>query len=167
MTAIYGLYTSPDDAQRAFDNLRAAGIPEKEIVVMSSEPLEEYAFASRDRATVMPWMAVLGAVIGLTAAYLLTSLTQKAWAINTGGMPIVSTYTNLIILFELTMLGAVFATVITLMKTARLPRRLPKFYDPEISQGKILIGVATSDASTNTAVDRALRSVPPVVVRTI
>jgi hypothetical protein len=167
MTAIYGLYTSPDDAQRAFDNLLAAGIAEKEIVVMSSEPLEEYAFASRDRATVMPWMAVLGAVIGLTGAYLLTSLTQKAWAINTGGMPIVSTYTNLIILFELTMLGAVFATVITLMKTARLPRRLPKFYDPEISQGKILIGVATLDTTRNTAVDRALRSGPPVVVKTI
>jgi hypothetical protein len=167
MTAIYGLYTSPDAAQRAFDNLLACGIPEKEIVVMSSEPLEEYAFASGDRATVMPWMAALGAVIGLAGAYLLTSLTQKAWAINTGGMPIVSTYTNLIILFELTLLGAVFATVITLLKTARLPRRLPKFYDPEISQGKILIGVATSDTSRNTDIDRALRSGPPVVVKTI
>jgi hypothetical protein len=167
MSAIYGLYISPDDAQRAFDNLLAAGIPEKEIVVMSSEPLEEYSFASRDRATVMPWMAVLGAVAGLTGAYLLTSLTQKAWAINTGGMPIVSTYTNLIIMFELTMLGAVFATVITLMKTARLPGRLPKFYDPEISQGKILVGVTNPDASTSSPVETALRAGAPVVVKTV
>jgi hypothetical protein len=167
MTAIYGLYASPEAAQHAFDNLLASGIPEKEIVVMSSEPLEEYDFASRDRATVMPWLAVLGAVTGLTGAYLLTSLTQKAWAINTGGMPIVSTYTNLIILFELTMLGAVFATVITLLRTARLPGRLPKFYDPEISQGKILIGVAAPDASRIAAVETALRSSAPVVVKTV
>lgn len=167
MTAIYGLYASPDAAQRAFDNLRACGIPEKEIVVMSSEPLEEYGFASRGRATVMPWIAVLGAVTGLTGAYLLTSLTQKAWAIDTGGMPIVSTYTNLIIMFELTMLGAVFATVITLMRTARLPGRLPKFYDPEISQGKILVGVSNPDASRSTAVETALRSSAPVVVKTV
>lgn len=167
MTAIYGLYNSPDAAQIAYDNLVTSGIRESEIVVMSSEPLEEYRFASRDRATVMTWIAVLGAVTGLIGAYLLTSLTQKAWAIDTGGMPIVSTYTNIIILFELTMLGAVFATVITLMRTARLPGRLPKFYDPEISQGKILIGVANPDASRSSSVETALRAGGPLAVKTV
>ena len=62
----------------------------------------------------MPWIAVIGAALGLTTAYLLTSVTQRAWAINTGGMPIVSNWTNMIIMFELTMLGAVLATVLTL-----------------------------------------------------
>jgi len=163
MTAIYGLYNSPHDAQVAFDRLRSAGISEGDITVMSSEPLEEYEFGSRDRKTVMPWIAVLGAVIGLTGAYLLTSLTQKAWAINTGGMPIVSTYTNLIIMFELTMLGAVFATVLTLLKTARLPSRLPKLYDPEISMGKILVGVSGADSES---VRTALQSGNPEIIKT-
>jgi len=167
MTAIYGLYITPGNAQRAFDKLRATGIPENEIVVMSSEPLEEYAFGSRDRHTVMPWIAILGAVVGLTVAYLLTSLTQKAWAINTGGMPIVSNYTNLIILFELTMLGAVFATVITLMKTARLPGRLPKFYDPEISRGKILVGIDRIDEARLASVEAALKSTGVETIRTV
>jgi hypothetical protein len=167
MTAIYGLYATPDSAQRAFDKLRAAGISEKEIVVMSSEPLEEYAFGSRDRQTVMPWIAVLGAATGLGVAYLLTSVTQKAWAINTGGMPIVSNYTNLIIMFELTMLGAVFATVLTLMKTARLPGRLPKFYDPEISRGKILVGVRQIDQPRLPTVEAAFKSTGVETIRTI
>ena len=156
MTAIYGLYRTPDDAQRAFDKLRAAGISENEITVMSSEPLEEYEFGSRDRQTVMPWFAILGAATGLTGAYLLTSLTQKAWAINTGGMPTVTNWTNMIILFELTMLGAVFATVLTLLKTARLPAKLPAYYDPAISRGRILVGASPANLPP-AQIERALR----------
>jgi hypothetical protein len=167
MTAIYGLYSTPDDAQQAFDKLRETGISENEITVMSSEPLEEYEFGSRDRKTVMPWIAVLGAAIGLTAAYLLTSVTQKAWAINTGGMPIVTNWTNMIIMFELTMLGAVFATVLTLMKTARLPGRLPKFYDPEISRGKILVGVGQIDEARLATVEKALKSTVAETIKTV
>jgi hypothetical protein len=167
MSAIYALYRTPHDAQLAWESLRAAGVLENEIVVMSSEPLEEYEFGSRDRQTVMPWIAVLGAATGLTAAYLLTSLTQKAWPINTGGMPIVSNYTNLIIMFELTMLGAVFGTVLTLLKTARLPGRLPKFYDPEISSGKILVGVDAVDASRLAVVEAAFQSTGIDTIKTV
>ena len=109
MTAMYGLFATPELAQQAVDGLRAAGVPDREITIQSSEPLEEYEFGSRDRETVMPWIAVLGGAIGLAAGYLLTSITQQAWPINTGGMPIVTNWTNLIVIFELTMLGAVFA----------------------------------------------------------
>ena len=44
-------------------------------------------------------------------------------------------------MFELTMLGAILATVVTLFVTARLGRRLPRFYDPEVSNGYILVGI--------------------------
>ena len=156
MTGVYGLFSTPELAQQAVDGLRASGVPEHEITIQSSEPLEEYAFGSRDRDTLMPWIAVLGAAIGMATGYFLTSVTQQAWPISTGGMPIVTNWTNLIIIFELTMLGAVFASVITLMLSARLPRRLPKFYDREISNGKILIGVA--NPSDIERVEHALRA---------
>jgi Protein of unknown function (DUF3341) len=142
MTAIYGLFTSPEMAQRAVDGLRAAGIDDREITIQSSEPLEEYEFGSRDRETIMPWIAVFGGLAGLIAGYLLTSITQRSWAINTGGMPIVTNWSNLIVIFEMAMLGAVAASVFTLLISARIPNRLPKLYDPEIAMGKILIGVA-------------------------
>jgi hypothetical protein len=156
MTAVYGLFATPELAQQAVDGLRASGVPEHEITIQSSEPMEEYEFGSRDRNTLMPWIAVLGAAIGLAAGYFLTSVTQQAWAISTGGMPIVTNWSNLIIIFELTMLGAVFASVLTLMLSARIPRRLPKFYDPEISNGKILIGVANPKEIER--VEQALRA---------
>src|SRR5262245_51379515 len=112
MKAVYALYSSPLAAQRAVDNLRAAGIAHQRITIMSSEPLEEYEFAQKDRATSMSWIAALGGLAGLVTGYLLTSVTQNLWPINTGGMPIVSLWTNLIVMFELTMLGAVTATMI-------------------------------------------------------
>jgi hypothetical protein len=156
MKAVYGLYTRPEAAQHAVDGLRAAGIADSRITILSSEALEAYEFGQRDSQTWMTWIAALGGLIGLTTGYLLTSLTQQVWPINTGGMPIVSNWTNLIIIFELTMLGAVFATVITLLVTARIPTLRTELYDPEISEGKILIGVVNpSDAS---AVEHALRS---------
>ncbi|MBI4473921.1 MAG: DUF3341 domain-containing protein [Acidobacteria bacterium] len=156
MTALYALYSQPEAAQRAVDHLREAGIAERQITILSAEPLEEYEFGQRDRETWMTWIAALGALIGMATAYFLTSLTQQAWAIDTGGMPIVTNWTNIIIIFELTMLGAVFATVITLLVTARLPGRVPEIYDPEITDGKILIGVVNPrDAGL---VERALRA---------
>jgi hypothetical protein len=142
MTGVYGMFTTPELAQQAVDELKASGVPESEIVIQTSEPMEEYEFGARDRHTLMPWLAVLGGVLGLAGGYFLTSITQQAWPITTGAMPIVTNWSNLIIIFELTMLGAVFASVLTLMFSARLPGRLPSFYDPEISNGKILIGVA-------------------------
>jgi hypothetical protein len=157
MKAIYGLYRTPEAAQLAFESLRADGVPVRRITVMSSEPLDEWELGSQDRSTVMPWIAVAGAVLGLLGAYLLTALTQLSWPINTGGMPIVSNWTNMIILFELTMLSAVLATVVTLFRTARLPAKLPEFYDPAISNGRILVGVANPENSRLDSLERALR----------
>ncbi len=148
MRAVYGLYPDPESAQQAVDNLRAAGVADADITVMSAEPFEQFEFGHRDAATSMPWFAVAGGLIGMTSGYLLTSLTQMAWPLRTAGMPIVSNWPNLIVIFELTMLGAIVASVLTLLVSARLPSRGGKMYDPEISDGYILVGVENpSDAA--------------------
>ena len=167
MKAIYGLYGEPAAAELAFKELRRAGVSENDITVMSSEPLEEYEFGRADRTTVMPWIAAVGAALGLSAAYLLTSLTQQSWPINTGGMPTVTNWTNIIILFELAMLGAAIATVITLFVSARLPRRLPEFYDPLISQGKTFVGVKNPPQASTGHIEQALRSAGPEKLRIV
>ena len=141
MTALYALYAEPDEVQRAVDNLRAAGVREPDIVVISSEPIEEYAFSHRFRETWMYLIAAAGAVVGLLFATWLTRMTELAWPLRTGNMPIVAWWPNLIVIFELTMLGAILATVATLLVTGELLRRRPALYDPQVSDGKILVGV--------------------------
>ena len=166
MKTVYALYRSPESAQRAFDHLRRAGIPDRAITILSSEPFEEYEFGQRDRKNWMTWIAAAGGLVGLLSAYLLTSITQQLWPINTGGMPIVTNWSNLIIIFELTMLGAIVTTVLTLLVTARIPSwTKPEIDDPAIADGKILIGVA--NPSNASLIEQTLHSSGGGVVKTI
>ena len=120
MKAIYGLYNDPHVAQQAVDNLRAVGVADANITVISSEPFDHFEFGHRDAKTAMPW---------------------RSWPLITSGMPIAPNWTNLIIIFEMTMLSAILATVVTLHVTAGIPSRGGKMYEPEISDGYILVGV--------------------------
>ena len=154
MSSVYALYRTPDAAQRAVDNLHAAGVRDEQITIVSAEPFEEHEFADRDKATWMGWIALGGAVVGLVSATWLTRMTELAWPLPTGNMPIVAWWPNMIVMFEVTMLGGILAAVITLLVTAQLVRRRPAFYDPAVSDGHILVGVAApGDAA---AVERAL-----------
>lgn len=145
MRATYALFPDPDLAREAIRGLRRAGFVREDIVVMSSVPFEAAASDDEHRQNGMSRIAVLGGALGCATGVALTSLSQLAWPLETGGMPIVSPWPNLIITFELTMLGAIIATVAALVKAAGLGKRLPSFYDREVSNGKILVGVV--DAS--------------------
>ena len=158
MSAVYALYSDPDAAQRAVNGLHAAGVADVDITVMSGEPFEEQAFAQRDKATWLWYIACAGGAAGLTFSTWLTRMTELAWPLQTGNMPIVAWWPNLIVMFELTMLGAILATVITLFITAKLPSRTPSFYDAEVTQGKILVGVQNPTAANLPALERALRA---------
>lgn len=155
--AIYGLFPDPASADRAVHALQAAGVSRSKVVVMSSEPFGEYSFSEVEHATVMPWLAVLGGVVGGTSGFLLAAYTQKAYPLITGGMPIVAPWPTGIITYELTMLGAVIATVITLLATTRLPNWGAKLYDSEISNGKILVGVLDPSEDAHAALGDRLR----------
>ena len=71
-------------------------------------------------------------------------------------MPIVAWWPNLIIMFELTMLGAILATVGTLIVTAGLGRQRPALYDPQVTNGMILVGVESP--RDRAVVERALKA---------
>jgi len=149
---VYALFSDPEAVQRAVDGLREVGHTERAITVMSSEPFEEYEFSHRDSATWLHWIAGAGGAVALAAATALLVVTQNAWPIVTSGMPIVSWWPNLIIMFEMTMLGAILATVVTLLITALAPGRgRARFYDPEIAEGFILVGVEDASDEARTA----------------
>lgn len=140
MSAIYGLYADPDVAQHAVNNLRAAGVADADITVISSEPFEHLEFGHHDAKTWMPWIATAAGAVGLVLTYYLLGASQRSWPLVTSGMPVVPLWTNLIIMFEMTMLSAILATVLTLIVTAFIGGR-GKLYDPEVSDGYILVGV--------------------------
>jgi len=63
-----------------------------------------------------------------------------------------SSFDNIIVI----MLGAILATVITLAVTASLFTGKSKLYDPQVSNGKILVGIERPDAAALPQIERAL-----------
>ncbi len=156
--AIYGLFADPASADRAVNALQAAGVSRSKILVMSAQPFDDYSFTETDHATVMPWLSVLGGIVGGISGFAIAAYSQTAYPLVTGGMPIIAPWPTGIVTYELTMLGAVIATVITLLITTGLPNWGPKLYDPEISNGKILIGVLDPSDEARAELDNRLRS---------
>ena len=160
MTAVYGLYPDGQSAQQAVNRLRAAGVVDRDITVISSQPMEEYEFGNMDKATWMWWFACLGGLIGGFVGFSLAWLTETSWPINVGGLPIFAWWPNLIIIFEMTMLGAITATVATLVVSALLPSRGRTLYDPEVTDGNILVGVENPPAGSVPDLERTLGAPP-------
>lgn len=141
MSGLYALYADGDQAQRAVDALRGEGVADADITVISSEPMEHYEFGQMNRSTRMWHIASAGGVAGFAVAAWLTRFTSLAWPLPTGNMPIVAWWPNLIVIFELTMFGAIVSTVATVVVSAGLLRRRSGLYDPAVSGGRILVGV--------------------------
>ena len=167
MKAVYALYSTGDAAERAVDSLRAARYGDNDITVISGAPMEAYEFSHIGHRGIQWWVASGGGLLGLLSSAWLTAFTEKDWLLEVGNMPIVAWWPNRIVVFEMTMLGAIVATVIHLIFSAGLGRRMPALYDPEVSRGKILVGVADPDDGRAADIERALLVAPGAQLKTI
>jgi len=156
MSAIYGLFDRADAAQRAYTSLKRAGVASGDITVISSEPFEAFEFSHRDHSMILFRLALVGGLLGFAGAVLLVRGTEMAWPLVTGGMPIVAWWPNLVIIFEMTMLGAIVTTVISLLVASSLPKFGKSLYDPAVADGKILVGVPLAAGGTPDAIRDAL-----------
>jgi hypothetical protein len=167
MRAVYGLYPNGDSAQQAVNRLRASGVVDQDITVISSQPMEDYEFGEMDKATWMWWLACLGGLIGMAIGFGLAWVTETSWPMNVGGLPTFAWWPNLIIIFELTMLGSILATVVTLIVSALLPRKGQTLYDPEVTDGQILVGVEDPPEGSVPGLQATLGAPPGARVKTI
>jgi hypothetical protein len=167
MKAVYALYEDGHAAQRAVNSLRAAGMSDAEITVITAQPMEDFEFSHIGRETWIWYIASGGGLLGLLFAVWLTTFTERAWPIITGNMPIVAWWPNLIVIFELTMLGAIIAAVVSLVVSAGLARRRPALYDTEVSDGKILVGVEAAQDGRVADLERALLSAPGARLKSV
>jgi hypothetical protein len=160
MNAVYGLFPDSNSARRATTALRTEGsrlgIKPHAIVIMSSEPLEEECFEWKEQRTPMPWLAVLGAFVGGGGGYALAAFTQRSYPLPTGGMPIVAMWPTGIVMYELTMLGAILTTLVTFLIATGLPNYKKRLYDPEVTNGKILVGVSDPDRDCRAELEQRL-----------
>lgn len=65
------------------------------------------------------------------------------------------------------MLGAITATVITLVVSALIPSRRRTLYDPEVTDGRILVGVENPLETSVPELEKALGLPPGARVKTV
>jgi Protein of unknown function (DUF3341) len=146
--SVLGLFQEPDQAANAMDGLKSAGFELGTFDVLTGTPYPEGAFGEHVPQHRLFRFPAFGAIIGFTTAVLFTAATQLAYPVISGGKPVFSLFAMLVIIYELTMLSAVVATVIGIIFESRLPNLKPGAYDPRITEG--LIGVVV-----NTSADKA------------
>lgn len=119
---VHAAFASPYDVRDALRQLSKDGVARKDIEIRSSAPLDHDVFP--DGAGVrsrMPWTALLGAVTGGTAFFMMVKLTSEAYPLPTGGMPIVALPAAGVITFEGIAIGAILCTVATVFFECGLP----------------------------------------------
>ena len=148
---LHAVFTFPSDVRDALARLAEAGIAAGDIEVRSSVPLEGgLRPVGLELGTRVHLMAVLGGLLGGTAAFLLTSLTSRAYPLPTGGMPIVPPLTSAVITFEGVAIGALLCTVATVLYECRLPRLGKRAgpLDQHLAGGNIIVVVRSSDVTS-------------------
>ncbi len=146
---LLGLFRDANAAADAGDALKGAGISENDYDFLTDSPYPEGAFGEREEKHRIYLFPFIGALLGLTSGVLLTSMTQFAYPLVTGGKPILSLPPMAIVTYEGTMLGAILFTVLGIMFESRLPKPKLGLYDNRITEGFIGVLVNTEEDQHN------------------
>jgi mono/diheme cytochrome c family protein len=123
---LLGIYDDIEPVVEALDCMRQLGVPENRVSVMSAYPIKGSVLGRHPDHGSLPIYTAVGAVLGAITALFLVGGTQILYPIRQGGQPLWPIPPQFIILFEVTMLGLMWATFIGWV----LVNRLPNFGNP-------------------------------------
>jgi hypothetical protein len=154
--SVLGLFDDANTAADATDVLLEAGCAQEDFDVLTGSPYPEGAFGEKTPVHHVYVFPLIGALMGLSVAFLLTSGTQIAYPLVTGGKPILAFPAMVIIGYEGTLLGAIIFTILGIIFESRLPRPRLGPYDPRITEGYIGLLVTCPEEKLE-AMEQALR----------
>ncbi len=140
---IVAIFDTSDEALATARALRNEGITGIEL--MSAEPIHAWV-PEEEAKSYIGIFAIIGAVVGAAFATLMMVWTSRRVNINTGGMPIVTTWAFGIIAFEVAMLTAILTALIRTIFEARLARGgAMNAYDEAVADNKIVLAMKCTD----------------------
>ena len=142
--SVLGLFTDEDAAADALDIVAGAGFAQDEYEILTGTPYPEGTFGESEPVHKLYRFPLIGAACGFIVGLLLTTGTQLAFPLVTGGKPLLSIPPMAIIMYEGTMLGAILFTVFGIIFESRLPRLVMGAYDTRITEGYIGLAITTT-----------------------
>lgn len=142
---IVGVFAHVDTTVRALEELRAKGY--HDLTVYTPLPVHEIEdVLERDRpVSRVRVFTLLGGIVGLVAAWLLTQWTALVWGLYVGGKPPIGVPVSpayIVIMFEMMVLFGGIATLIGMVVLGRLPKFKPSAaYDPRFTNDRFGVAV--------------------------
>jgi hypothetical protein len=158
---LHAAFATSAEVRLALNRLGQDGVAPAAVEIRSSVPLEHDIVPVGGKIkSRLPWTSVVGGLVGGTAFFMLVKLTSEAYALPTGGMPIVPMPTTGVITFEGLAIGAIIATVATMLYESRLPALLakPGPLDHHIASDHILVTVKCDEGASTAWTANALET---------
>lgn len=150
------LFPDLEPAADAIERLRALGIGDEDMNVISGVPVTEAMLGRPRQWTNVPRLALGGATGGFLFGAFLAFGTPNLYPVFVGGQGLLPGPPSVVVLFEMTMLGMLIATFVGVFLDSFFPSYSPKEYVREISDGKIAVLFSCPSAAQKEIVD-ALR----------
>jgi hypothetical protein len=128
-------------AADAIEQLRALGLSDDHMNVISGIPVTEAMLGRPSQWTNVPRLAAGGAILGFLGAVFLTFIAPYwyPYPIQVGTQAFIPGPPTVVILFEITMLGMLLSTFLGVFLDSYFPNYRPMEYVREVSDGKIAI----------------------------
>lgn len=135
--SLLGLFHEATPTADAVDGLRQLGIPDEKITIMSGIPYREEMLGRPREPRPVGVIALIGAVLGAMVGLFLSVGIFLLYPLHQGGQPVVPIPPTLIVVFEVTMLGTMWAAFFGLLGASHFPAMKPELYDRRITEGHI------------------------------
>jgi hypothetical protein len=162
---IMGSFTDVGRSSEALEHLRALGIRDEDITVMSSVPYGAAILGRPPAKTRLPQVALASAALGLAIGVFFAIITPYLYVIRVGGQAISPVPPTLLLLYEFTMLFLVIGTFGGLLVLGHLAPSEPQYADPLLSADRIVLVVQCPPDRQEVAT-RVLRDQGAVEVQT-
>jgi hypothetical protein len=154
---LLALFEDIDPAAEAIERLRAMGIGDDQMNIISGIPVTEPMLGRPHQWSNVPRLALGGALAGLVIGLALSIGTPMLYAIDVGGQPLIPIPPGIIVVFEMTMLGMLVSTFLGVFLDSYFPSYQPKEYVPEISDGNIAVLFSCPETEVDAYTDALTR----------
>lgn len=128
-----------EPASEGVDKLQQLGVSDKDMNIISGIPIKHTILGRPSAVTYVARIGMFGAILGMLLGLFFIYGVKALYPLLVGGQPIFPVPQGIIITFEMTMLGLMGFSFIGLFVDSGFPSYTPKYYNPEISDGKIAL----------------------------
>jgi len=151
--SLLAVFSDLGPAADAIEHLRALGVHDECMNVISGVPVTEAMLGRPSQWTNVPRLALGGSILGFLAGAFLAFVTPNMYQIQVGAQEFVPGPPSVVVLFELTMLGMLLSTFLGVFLDSTFPNYRPMKYVTEISDGKIAILIECPQADEKKVTD--------------